>query len=265
MSRRYAARLIQGNAGSFASGLDFARSPRAVPPTPRGSPRCQTRTTPSHDAGSAQEPARWPPAPRSRRCSPPAAAGHRHRRRRAAAWPRRSASWPAGSPAPEYRSPSPGPRWPTWAVQCSSSPRPACSCWRGRATTTFSAVEAVCTHEGCTITGADGATYVCPCHGSRYNRSGQVVAGPARAIAASVRHHFRRRRRDDRALTSTAMAQLNPEIDHLLRRAGFGASAADADDLPRHVARPPRSRISSTTKAGPTTSMRASDGPTTRR
>lgn len=50
----------------------------------------------------------------------------------------------------------------------------------------FSAVEAVCTHEGCTITGADGATYVCPCHGSRYNRSGQVMAGPARA---SLRQH----------------------------------------------------------------------------
>ena len=25
------------------------------------------------------------------------------------------------------------------------------------------------------------------------------------------------------------MSQLNPEIDHLLRRAGFGASAADAE------------------------------------
>ena len=46
---------------------------------------------------------------------------------------------------------------------------------------TFSAIDAVCTHEGCTITGADGATYVCPCHGSRYNRSGQVLAGPAMA------------------------------------------------------------------------------------
>ena len=52
--------------------------------------------------------------------------------------------------------------------------------------TVFSAVEAVCTHEGCTINGAEGATYVCPCHGSRYNRSGQVLAGPARA---SLRQH----------------------------------------------------------------------------
>ena len=50
----------------------------------------------------------------------------------------------------------------------------------------FSAVEAVCTHEGCTITGADGAVYVCPCHGSRYNRSGQVLEGPARS---SLRQH----------------------------------------------------------------------------
>ena len=45
----------------------------------------------------------------------------------------------------------------------------------------FSAVDAICSHESCTITGTDGNTYVCPCHGSRYNRSGQVMAGPARA------------------------------------------------------------------------------------
>jgi thiosulfate dehydrogenase [quinone] large subunit len=49
------------------------------------------------------------------------------------------------------------------------------------AATTFSAVEAVCTHEGCTVTNADGDVYVCPCHGSRYNRSGQVTHGPATA------------------------------------------------------------------------------------
>jgi Rieske Fe-S protein len=51
---------------------------------------------------------------------------------------------------------------------------------------TFTAVEATCTHEGCTITGADGNVYVCPCHGSRYNRNGQVLAGPAKA---SLRQH----------------------------------------------------------------------------
>jgi len=45
----------------------------------------------------------------------------------------------------------------------------------------FSAIEAVCTHEGCTVDGADGDIYVCPCHGSRYDRSGHVVHGPATA------------------------------------------------------------------------------------
>jgi len=45
----------------------------------------------------------------------------------------------------------------------------------------FSAIEAVCTHEGCTVSGADGDIYVCPCHGSRYDRSGHVVHGPATA------------------------------------------------------------------------------------
>jgi Rieske Fe-S protein len=48
-------------------------------------------------------------------------------------------------------------------------------------TSTFQAIDAVCTHEGCAITGIDGFTYVCPCHGSRYSRNGQVLAGPARA------------------------------------------------------------------------------------
>jgi Rieske Fe-S protein len=46
---------------------------------------------------------------------------------------------------------------------------------------TFTAIDAVCTHESCTITGSDGNVYVCPCHGSRYSRSGQVLAGPAKA------------------------------------------------------------------------------------
>ena len=47
--------------------------------------------------------------------------------------------------------------------------------------TTFSAIDAVCSHESCTVSDADGAAYVCPCHGSRYSRTGQVLAGPATA------------------------------------------------------------------------------------
>ena len=45
----------------------------------------------------------------------------------------------------------------------------------------FTAVDAICSHESCTITGSDGSAYVCPCHGSRYSRSGQVLDGPAKA------------------------------------------------------------------------------------
>lgn len=48
-------------------------------------------------------------------------------------------------------------------------------------TSTFVAIDATCTHEGCRVSSVSGATYVCPCHGSRYNRNGQVVQGPARA------------------------------------------------------------------------------------
>jgi Rieske Fe-S protein len=48
-------------------------------------------------------------------------------------------------------------------------------------TSGFGAIDATCTHEGCTVTGAAGDVYVCPCHGSRYSRTGQVVNGPAKA------------------------------------------------------------------------------------
>jgi Rieske Fe-S protein len=45
--------------------------------------------------------------------------------------------------------------------------------------TSFVALTATCTHEGCTITGFDGSQYVCPCHGSRFSTAGSVVNGPA--------------------------------------------------------------------------------------
>jgi Rieske Fe-S protein len=43
----------------------------------------------------------------------------------------------------------------------------------------FNAMTAVCTHEGCIITGFSPGRFVCPCHGSQYNTSGQVQEGPA--------------------------------------------------------------------------------------
>jgi cytochrome b6-f complex iron-sulfur subunit len=43
----------------------------------------------------------------------------------------------------------------------------------------FTALTALCTHEACTITGFQGGNYVCPCHGSQYSTSGQVLSGPA--------------------------------------------------------------------------------------
>jgi cytochrome b6-f complex iron-sulfur subunit len=47
------------------------------------------------------------------------------------------------------------------------------------AQSSFSAVTAICTHQGCTINGFESQIFICPCHGSRYNTTGAVVAGPA--------------------------------------------------------------------------------------
>ena len=44
---------------------------------------------------------------------------------------------------------------------------------------TFSALASGCTHASCAITGYSGQTFVCPCHGSRFDSSGRVVNGPA--------------------------------------------------------------------------------------
>ena len=44
---------------------------------------------------------------------------------------------------------------------------------------TFTALTAVCTHEGCTITKYQSPTYGCPCHGSEFSTTGAVKNGPA--------------------------------------------------------------------------------------
>ncbi len=44
------------------------------------------------------------------------------------------------------------------------------------------ALSAVCTHQGCTIAYQEGSMdLACPCHGSVFSFSGQVIAGPARS------------------------------------------------------------------------------------
>ena len=42
----------------------------------------------------------------------------------------------------------------------------------------FAAVSSICTHRGCTVD-PGGPGLACPCHGSQYDREGQVVRGPA--------------------------------------------------------------------------------------
>jgi nitrite reductase/ring-hydroxylating ferredoxin subunit len=43
----------------------------------------------------------------------------------------------------------------------------------------FVALDAICTHQTCTISGFSNQTYVCPCHGSTFDTSGHVTGGPA--------------------------------------------------------------------------------------
>jgi nitrite reductase/ring-hydroxylating ferredoxin subunit len=43
----------------------------------------------------------------------------------------------------------------------------------------FTALTAICTHEGCVVDQFASPVFVCPCHGSRYNTGGDVVNGPA--------------------------------------------------------------------------------------
>ena len=64
----------------------------------------------------------------------------------------------------------------------------------------FSALSLVCTHLGCTLeTKADG--FACPCHGSRFDNSGNVMQGPASQALHALRVELRTQ--DDMLLIHT--------------------------------------------------------------
>lgn len=44
----------------------------------------------------------------------------------------------------------------------------------------YIAYSLTCTHLGCVVEEDEGEGFVCPCHGSRYDRDGLVLAGPAK-------------------------------------------------------------------------------------
>jgi len=54
----------------------------------------------------------------------------------------------------------------------------------------FTALNATCTHQTCTITGYQSGTYVCPCHLSEFATNGAVVQGPATVALRSYGTNF---------------------------------------------------------------------------
>jgi len=54
----------------------------------------------------------------------------------------------------------------------------------------FTALSPVCTHQACTITGYANQTFVCPCHGSQFSSTGQVISGPAFAPLTQFHTQF---------------------------------------------------------------------------
>lgn len=47
-----------------------------------------------------------------------------------------------------------------------------------------------CTHLGCKINKLENGELLCPCHGSRFSKSGQVLKGPANDPLPQFNHHY---------------------------------------------------------------------------
>ena len=58
------------------------------------------------------------------------------------------------------------------------------------ATNRIAALDARCTHEGCTVDRFSAPLFECPCHGSQFDWTGQVRRGPAPAALPSLTVEF---------------------------------------------------------------------------
>ncbi len=48
------------------------------------------------------------------------------------------------------------------------------------------AISLTCTHQGCTVKPQADGSFICPCHGARYDREGRVLSGPAQRDLARL-------------------------------------------------------------------------------
>jgi Rieske Fe-S protein len=53
----------------------------------------------------------------------------------------------------------------------------------------ISVLSIACTHLGCALN-VSGNTFICPCHGSSFQFSGEVMQGPASKNLAKIRHEI---------------------------------------------------------------------------
>lgn len=58
--------------------------------------------------------------------------------------------------------------------------------------TTFTALSMICTHQGCTVNWVNSSQqFQCPCHGSKYDKNGRVIQGPATQNLQTYRTEYK--------------------------------------------------------------------------
>lgn len=89
---------------------------------------------------------------------------------------------PTPAEATQPTTPAPGPLGPASEVPAGSAkiyPEQQVVVSQAEAGT-FVGLSAICPHQGCEVGSVDGATIICPCHGSTFALDGSVLSGPAR-------------------------------------------------------------------------------------